>query len=122
MYRRPPRRRVTGPRFDGARALDLVLREGEVTVPDFCTTHGIDRFHVDRLLRGQVKRCPPVDIVLAIQRATDGRVAPELWGEETLREDDPGEVPDLAASSPDISEADDSGEHDVATQKPTGTG
>ena len=93
MYKRPPRRRVTGPRFDGARTLDLILRDAGTTVPDFCETHGIDRFHVDRLLRGQVKRCPPVDIVLAIQAATEGRIVPEMWAEGTLRADHAGEIP-----------------------------
>lgn len=87
MSRRPPRRRVIGPRFDGARELDAVLREADEPVPGFCERNGLDRFHIDRLLRGQAKRSPPVDIALAIEKATNGRVTPSMWTESTLRND-----------------------------------
>jgi len=84
---RSPRREVRGPRFDGARELDAYLRELGMSVPDFCEQHALDRFHVQRLLTGQVKRCPPVDIVLALEAATQGRVAPHMWCEPSLRID-----------------------------------
>lgn len=102
MLRRPPRRRVIGPRFDGARALDVFLRERQRTVPDFCESERLDRFHIDRLLRGQVKRPPPVDIVLDLERATEGRVTPAMWREETLRLDVDGDVPSEPESSPSV--------------------
>ncbi len=97
MSRRPPRRSVIGPRFDGARELDAYLRDGDIPVPVFCEQNRLDRFHVDRLLRGQAKRSPPVEIVLALQSATGGRVVPSMWTEASLRDD----VLLLTASAPE---------------------
>lgn len=112
MARRPATRKVHGPRFDGAREVDRYLREIGTSLPSFCTTKQLDRFHMQRLLGGHVMRSPPVEIVLAIQAATDGRVVPEMWRKETLRLDLPGEVPDELES----------GEHAAANDASKSTG
>lgn len=75
-----------------------MLRELPQSVPDFCVRHALDRFHVERILRGEIKRSPSVSIVLKIERATEGRVAASMWGEDTLREDVPGDIPSEPAA------------------------
>ena len=94
MVRRP-RRRVEGPRLDGARALDRFLRARDVSVPAFCEEHNLDRMQVQRLLSGAAKR-PDVGVLLHIEKATDGAVAVASWDPDTLRDDEPGEVVPVA--------------------------
>ncbi len=83
-------------------------------MPSFCEQNNVDRFHVDRLLRGTVKRCPPADIVDDIHRATAGRVISSMWREDTLRDDEAGEVPGAPESGSDL-DVDDEPASDGAT-------
>ena len=115
--RRPATRKVHGPRFDGAREVDRYLREIGARLPKFCEEKGLDRFHLQRLLGGRVMRSPPVEIVLAIQAATDDRVVPQMWRKETLRADEPGEIPEEPASGVEL----ESGEHAAVIPDATGT-
>lgn len=89
---RTPRREIFGPRFDGARALDRILRKSGESCLAFCGAHGIDRWILDRLMNGRAKRAPDADLVMAIQKATKGRVHLAMWALSTLRLDRPGEV------------------------------
>ena len=96
---RTPRRELFGPRFDGARELDRLLRESDTTTVAFCESHGIDRWVLDRVLNGRARRAPDADLVMKIQAATKGRVHLAMWATSSLRDDLPGEVVPLDSES-----------------------
>ena len=69
---------------DGARALRVFLNTKNISVPDFCETHGLDRIQVQKALKGEIKRIS-VDLALNIERATESVVKAHGWREETRR-------------------------------------
>jgi len=71
---------------EGARKLRAWLRENEVSVPDFCDQHGLDRIQVQRVLNGERWRRITVDFACAIEVATRGRVSWRAWLSKTARE------------------------------------
>jgi hypothetical protein len=85
------RRKVRGPRSDGARETDRYLRERGISVPVFCAENAINWPTLRALMAGESHRAS-VDICLAVQAATAGRVTAEMWRESTVRDDIPGET------------------------------
>jgi hypothetical protein len=101
-------RRIT----DGGRQLRAYLTEHKVSVPDFCTQHGLDRIQVQRVLNGERWKRVTVDFAHSIEQATSGRVSYTQFLPETATSADD--------SAPEL-DADDSGEHpaaaDIATHR-----
>lgn len=95
---RSPRREIFGPRFDGARELDRLLRETDTSTTAFCEAHAIDRWILDRILNGRARKSPDADLVLKVQAATKGRVHLAMWATSSLRWDTPGEVVPVESS------------------------
>lgn len=89
---RKKRRRVKGPRSDGARALDAWLVAERISVPAFCESHGLDRIIVQHAMSGRV-RSAALDLAFAVQAATGGDIPAQLWRASTVRWDaeDPAE-------------------------------
>lgn len=63
-------RRIT----EGGRDLRAYLTEIDMSVPDFCEKHGLDRIQVQRVLNGERYKRITVEFADAIERATDGRI------------------------------------------------
>jgi hypothetical protein len=69
----------------GGRALRAYLRaHGNMSVPDFCEKHGIDRIRVQKAMNGGIRRVA-VDLACAIEKATGGAVRVSLWAKNELR-------------------------------------
>lgn len=63
-------RRIT----EGGRDLRALLTELDISVPDFCEKHSLDRIQVQRVLNGERWKRISVEFADAIERATDGRI------------------------------------------------
>lgn len=70
---------------DGARDLRAYLTDQEISVPDFCEKHDLDRIQVQRILNGERWRRITVDFAYAIEKATGGKVAWTRWLSKTGR-------------------------------------
>ena len=88
---------------DGARALRAFLNTKDLSVPDFCQAHRMDRIQVQKALNGDTTRIS-VDLATSIERATEGVVVAAAWREETRRmssvEKKPRKTKDKAADEP----------------------
>lgn len=60
---------------EGGTKLRQYLDEIDMSVPDFCEKHDLDRIQVQRVLNGDRWRRITVDFAYSIQQATSGRVA-----------------------------------------------
>jgi hypothetical protein len=94
-------RRIT----DGGRDLRAYLTEIEMSVPDFCEKHGLDRIQVQRVLNGERWKRITVDFANAIKRATDGRIDYPRFHPETATPADESS-PALADDHDDVTEPD----------------
>lgn len=81
MLRSMSDRRIT----DGGRDLRAYLDANEISVPDFCEQHGLDRIQVQRVLNGDRWQRITVDFAFAIDRATRGKIAWTRWLSKTAR-------------------------------------
>lgn len=70
---------------DGGRELRAYLTEHQISVPDFCEKHGLDRINVQRALNGERWKRISVDFAHAIEKATDGKVGWAAWLSKTAR-------------------------------------
>jgi hypothetical protein len=80
-------RQVRGDRTDGARLLDALLHELDVSLPTWSEDNGIDRQQAGRVLAGDVKEVG-IDFAFAVQDATEGRIDARSFLTKTRRSDE----------------------------------
>lgn len=82
------RRTVRGARTDGARKLDRLLRERNISLPLWCDRYGVSRLVVQRLLAGgeRYSKAPP-QVMAAAYSFSGGLIAIPDWAPASWRED-----------------------------------